>query len=284
MLRHAFTLIELLVVIAIIAILAAILFPVFAQAKVAAKKTADLSNHKQTSLAFLMYENDYDDYTPIAYPNNHLAFYTTPYDRVPGNFALREAFWTNSIYPYQKNYQIDQTVGGVLWNLFGINDTTTNPMHYSDGLNYNSYLNVFNSSAIQSPTDCVLTWPGLGNQNADGYGNCFPLPYIKGIGFPSSSLTTPYQFTNTGSNCMQYLGVWSGFSKFNYDVFGNGFNMSYCDGHAKYVQAASSRSPWSQVNAQGEVIQYNYDAIDGPQSGCYYDAPMAPIRSSNTNI
>lgn len=60
---RAFTLIELLVVIAIIAILAAILFPVFAQAKEAAKRTSCLSNTKQISLAFTMYEGDYDDTT-----------------------------------------------------------------------------------------------------------------------------------------------------------------------------------------------------------------------------
>ena len=59
--RKAFTLIELLVVIAIIAILAAILFPVFAQAKAAAKKTQSLSNVKQLALSTLMYNNDYDD-------------------------------------------------------------------------------------------------------------------------------------------------------------------------------------------------------------------------------
>jgi len=59
--RRAFTLIELLVVIAIIAILAAILFPVFAQAKAAAKGTSDLSNIKQLTLANIMYTNDYDD-------------------------------------------------------------------------------------------------------------------------------------------------------------------------------------------------------------------------------
>lgn len=59
----AFTLIELLVVIAIIAILAAILFPVFAQAKAAAKKAVCLSNTKQVSLAYTMYAGDFDDVT-----------------------------------------------------------------------------------------------------------------------------------------------------------------------------------------------------------------------------
>ncbi|HWD37724.1 MAG TPA: prepilin-type N-terminal cleavage/methylation domain-containing protein [Fimbriimonas sp.] len=60
-----FTLIELLVVIAIIAILAAILFPVFAQAKAAAKKTAAISNSKQVNLAMLEYATDNDDRYPI---------------------------------------------------------------------------------------------------------------------------------------------------------------------------------------------------------------------------
>jgi prepilin-type N-terminal cleavage/methylation domain-containing protein len=59
--KKGFTLIELLVVIAIIAILAAILFPVFAQAKLAAKKTSSISNVKQATLAGILYEGDYDD-------------------------------------------------------------------------------------------------------------------------------------------------------------------------------------------------------------------------------
>lgn len=65
--QRAFTLIELLVVIAIIAILAAILFPVFAQARDKARQTACLSNQKQIGLAFSMYIQDYDEKTPTAF-------------------------------------------------------------------------------------------------------------------------------------------------------------------------------------------------------------------------
>lgn len=63
--KKAFTLIELLVVIAIIAILAAILFPVFAQAREKARQTSCLSNHKQLALAALAYTSDYDEKFPI---------------------------------------------------------------------------------------------------------------------------------------------------------------------------------------------------------------------------
>ena len=63
--RRAFTLIELLVVIAIIAILAAILFPVFARAKIAARKTSSISGLKQIGLAIVMYANDQDDQMPL---------------------------------------------------------------------------------------------------------------------------------------------------------------------------------------------------------------------------
>jgi prepilin-type N-terminal cleavage/methylation domain-containing protein len=93
--KRAFTLIELLVVIAIIAILAAILFPVFAQAKLAAKKISSLSNGKQITLGTLMYANDYDDRYPVA---SGFAWWYTD--------ACGGGAWSLNTQPYLKNQAI----------------------------------------------------------------------------------------------------------------------------------------------------------------------------------
>ena len=114
MIRNAFTLIELLVVIAIIAILAAILFPVFAQAKEAAKKTACLSNSKQIGTATLMYLNDYDD---TFYPHRfNCAGTCSAYLDGNGNVvpeaknfdvdSLKKYYWIFMLQPYAKNYDL----------------------------------------------------------------------------------------------------------------------------------------------------------------------------------
>lgn len=91
--KSAFTLIELLVVIAIIAILAAILFPVFAQAKAAAKKTQALSNMKQIALAQAMYTNDSDGTTVWGW------WWQTE----PNGFFTH---WVQRVLPYAKNNDV----------------------------------------------------------------------------------------------------------------------------------------------------------------------------------
>lgn len=138
--KRAFTLIELLVVIAIIAILAAILFPVFAQAKVAAKKTAGISNQKQIGTSFQLYMADYDD----RYPMRSGCELNTSLNPALNDGVLRcggaNGFghsmtwqaWQKYVLPYMKNVQIfehplrrkDATLwstNGEIRNAFAIN-------------------------------------------------------------------------------------------------------------------------------------------------------------------
>lgn len=103
--RKAFTLIELLVVIAIIAILAAILFPVFSNAKTSAKVTQSISNHKQVMMATLMYLPDYDDTAmPLAasYSNN------IPPVTLGVSIHVPYTTWAMMLKPYSKNSDILQ--------------------------------------------------------------------------------------------------------------------------------------------------------------------------------
>ncbi|HTQ10946.1 MAG TPA: prepilin-type N-terminal cleavage/methylation domain-containing protein, partial [Fimbriimonadaceae bacterium] len=104
---HAFTLIELLVVIAIIAILAAILFPVFAQAKEAAKKTACLSNTKQIALGLYMYATDSDDTLPNTSWEQDPQSFMNGISYNPANpNGTYQVHWTFLIQPYIKNWGI----------------------------------------------------------------------------------------------------------------------------------------------------------------------------------
>lgn len=96
--QNGFTLIELLVVIAIIAILAAILFPVFARARENARKSTCQSNLKQLGLAMMQYTQDYDEMLPRLNIGPGLT-YTLPNGATYTGYML----WHTSIYPYLKN-------------------------------------------------------------------------------------------------------------------------------------------------------------------------------------
>lgn len=101
--RRGFTLIELLVVIAIIAILAAILFPVFAQAREKAKSSGCQSNHNQSIRAVIMYCNDNDDYMPLAdrwgFAPNWMGVWNT-------SQGIPDVPWPFALQPYMKSYDI----------------------------------------------------------------------------------------------------------------------------------------------------------------------------------
>src|SRR5450432_1086724 len=108
--QGGFTLIELLVVIAIIAILAAILFPVFAQARAKARQISCLSNHKQIGTAMLMYVQDYDEeFAPDWYfsgkDSNPLLTDSGSNANISG-YARDMEFWPILLQPYIKNWDL----------------------------------------------------------------------------------------------------------------------------------------------------------------------------------
>lgn len=100
--KRGFTLIELLVVIAIIAILAAILFPVFARARAQARKASCTSNVRQLTLGMNMYAQDYDETYPQWQWDRHFVG-ASGANTFPNNATT---VWWNAIYPYVRNHQI----------------------------------------------------------------------------------------------------------------------------------------------------------------------------------
>ncbi len=151
--RRGFTLIELLVVIAIIAILAAILFPVFARAREKARQSSCLSNVKQLSLGLMQYSQDYDEqWVPAAQygnPNPPPAYLT----------------WPGLIQPYVKNLQVhtcpsDKTHG---WN-GGLSNTT------NVGYGYNRRLSALEIGKVKQPAQlCLLADAGFLTDNVTKY-------------------------------------------------------------------------------------------------------------------
>ncbi|HEY3329002.1 MAG TPA: DUF1559 domain-containing protein [Capsulimonadaceae bacterium] len=139
--QRAFTLIELLVVIAIIAILAAVLFPVFATAREKARQSTCASNQKQLGIAFLSYVNDYDEMLPSGIPatSSGSGFFAT------GQMGCG---WAGEVYDYLK-------ARGVYGCPSDANVVTTGN-NQSCSYSYNSYIAGLNVSKIPEPSRILL--------------------------------------------------------------------------------------------------------------------------------
>ncbi|NUQ00839.1 MAG: prepilin-type N-terminal cleavage/methylation domain-containing protein [Armatimonadetes bacterium] len=211
--RHGFTLIELLVVIAIIAILAAILFPVFAKAREKARQTSCASNLKQMGVAQLQYVQDYDEkflagrYTGVCmWGHDHQA-------AAPG--AINDyRGWANHLQPYSKNVQM--------------------------------YV-----CPSQAPTRCASAAVEATTSNAYGF-NYDGLSVTVGIALaqlqtPSATMmnmdmadTFVISSTNTYTQCMASMGT--GLTRHN-----DGANIVYADGHTKWMSGQGVRGEVPQT-------------------------------------
>lgn len=284
--RRAFTLIELLVVIAIIAILAAILFPVFAQAKESAKKTADLSNTKQHGLAIMMYSSDYDDMYPrqVYTSNVNLWGWQTPMT------------WRDAVLPYVKNGSTTYSDGtnsrimaeGGLWS------TPAKPTGRG----------VYNSNNILMPGMCQWDNAAGSNrcdQNGDGTpnGNA-PFPSVS-----QTQLDSPAQISATwtvginpdwnasGDQAASSWWWWGGAQwppvftgptsgeQWDADAtpwptwampryrYTQGLNTSFGDGHAKFVKkGAFNWCKYVYIKGLTETWNDNWDWMFDPGQPC----------------
>jgi len=149
--RRAFTLIELLVVIAIIAILAAILFPVFAQAREKARQTTCLSNSKQQGTSVMMYAQDFDEHVPPWWVPN-----TAPH--TPAGWGGIH-YWYVNLIPYIKNVQVFQC------------PSAAGPSAYSAGGQVYDIRDVFDPNEKNARGQLVKHW--LAGTGGYGWNACF---------------------------------------------------------------------------------------------------------------
>ena len=228
--KKAFTLIELLVVIAIIAILAAILFPVFAQARESARTTSCLSNVKQIALGLTMYTQDFDERVPMWYydmtPDNPLYGKTDPDG---GGYKDYHVGWDKMVAPYLKNRAIFHCP-----DRFGPGNDWSDPTKDSSG------------------------WTGTQNYAVNARlvgraGESWLVPSkLASVNWPATSILLVEDGTQTSTgSCMADSGLewgWTGDHKSNLVAEGadgvqpgplvqhkGGSNYGFADGHAKWL-------------------------------------------------
>jgi prepilin-type N-terminal cleavage/methylation domain-containing protein/prepilin-type processing-associated H-X9-DG protein len=206
--RRGFTLIELLVVIAIIAILAAILFPVFAKAREKARQTSCLSNIKQIALGMIMYAQDYDETLPwCCVPR---ARTTSPnLDQLPwwrpGSNTVTDIRYDGLVMPYIKNRQLYNCPS----SRRDINSYATPRQLLQSGGGCNGRL----LAVVVRPAEYVLLGDGIGTRGYCGTNRPTACNGRWGIGDGS-------------------VGAMDGFRMHN-----DGTNMGFVDGHAKWLKS-----------------------------------------------
>jgi prepilin-type N-terminal cleavage/methylation domain-containing protein/prepilin-type processing-associated H-X9-DG protein len=234
--RNAFTLIELLVVIAIIAILAAILFPVFAQAKAAAKNTQDLSQIRQIGMAALMYIGDSDDrYVPVgSWDDPSITPHTNPSGPMPGvawnGWPLKLSSYSKSrdmfLSPFMPRTASWWT--GACASSNGMKITSTYSYNWNLGADSREYGEPYSVT----PNGTRVEVPRASGELAAP---------ANVMAFQLSQTDSPY---GSDFGCVYNFienGDWENKIRFN-AVHNSGGNLAFADGHAKFYTAKESDS------------------------------------------
>jgi prepilin-type N-terminal cleavage/methylation domain-containing protein/prepilin-type processing-associated H-X9-DG protein len=204
--RRGFTLIELLVVIAIIAILAAILFPVFAKAREKARQSSCLSNVRQLTTALMGYVQDYDECFPMAY-----CYFGPPE-------AMQT--WKVHVNPYIKNSQVWQCPS------FTASDYGANPNVLV--LDNAAPVVTVSLGQLNAPASCMLV---ADSSTYYLYRTGYRFAYVPGTADGRDPLVLDSLWTNTAT-----------LNDFVNGRHNNGINVGFCDGHAKWLQGSKIRA------------------------------------------
>jgi prepilin-type N-terminal cleavage/methylation domain-containing protein/prepilin-type processing-associated H-X9-DG protein len=238
--RRGFTLIELLVVIAIIAILAAILFPVFARAREKARMASCMSNVKELALGVLMYAQDYDERTPGAYGNSSRSNSNNPGMNIPpGPVSGRGGtntywYWVDMIYPYVKNLQIYHCPSGTASRCdYNANTYAMAGSHTASGTKLAQIGQPANELLLFDSHDIRACGRYAGVLDSNGSWKwCYGYPCMDEFKFP-------------GDNTYAH----------NWERHNGGCNYAFADGHVKWLNSSETFNP---TGSSGDPVVAKY--------------------------
>ena len=244
MIKKGFTLIELLVVIAIIAILAAILFPVFAQVREKARQTSCLSNLKNLGTAIALYTDDHHETFPMG---------RMPGDASQGAYTYPRCYWSANLFPYVKDWKMFYCPS--YWNSYNKDASDNDQFLNALGGGYTANPNVMGDTLnnfpavkmarVKSPSNCVVMYEGGIYLMADAEWGCNG---AYGLWLPGAGLAG----VSWGTTGNPYATYGDAISDFNNGRHNEGLNLVYCDGHAGFEKSTTVYS-WMNTTSKNPM-------------------------------